>query len=285
MESTRALTLGDGRLLAWEEAGDPEGVPMLFCHGSPGSRLQRRVFVRDLTDVRMITPDRPGCGWSDYQPGRTIGDWVDDAAALVEHLGLSGFGVLGFSGGTPYAIAAAASDLPVRVMGIVSGDAPPGRLSDVPTALGDVAERWPRSISLLLRLSGFMALFAPDFTANRATSSLSPPDQVVVAEADIRQAFLEMLRDALRQGPEGALLDLRLAARQWEVVPPRHPIPVRIWHGEADTDAPLSIAHYLAERLPEAEVATFPGEGHVSVFVHQARRIVGELVTAMNRTG
>ncbi|MGH8915091.1 MAG: alpha/beta fold hydrolase, partial [Acidimicrobiia bacterium] len=196
METTRTLTLGDGRLLAWEEAGDPDGAPILFCHGSPGSRLQRRVFMNDLSGVRMITPDRPGCGRSDYQPGRRIGDWVEDATALVEHLGLSELGVLGFSGGTPYAIAAAASDLPIRALGIVSGDAPPACLSDVPTGLGDVAERWPRSISLLLRLSGFMARYAPDLSANRATSSLSPPDQVVVAEPRIRHAFLAMLRDA-----------------------------------------------------------------------------------------
>ncbi|MGH8952842.1 MAG: alpha/beta fold hydrolase, partial [Acidimicrobiia bacterium] len=188
----------------------------MFCHGSPGSRLQRRVFMNDLSGVRMITPDRPGCGQSDYQPGRRIGDWVDDATVLVEHLGLSGLGVPGFSGGTPYAIAAATPDLPVRAMGIVSGDAPPGRLSDVPTGLGDVAERWPRIISLLLRFSGFIARVAPDFTANCATSSLSPPDQLVVAEPRIRSAFLEMLRDALRQGPKGALLDLQLAAREWE---------------------------------------------------------------------
>ncbi len=240
--------------------------------------------MNDLSGVRMITPDRPGCGRSDYQPGRRIGDWVEDATALVEHLGLSELGVLGFSGGTPYAIAAAASDLPIRALGIVSGDAPPACLSDVPTGLGDVAERWPRSISLLLRLSGFMARYAPDLSANRATSSLSPPDQVVVAEPRIRHAYLAMLRDALRQGPKGALLDLQLAAREWEVVPPRDPIPVRIWHGEADTDAPLSIAHYLGARLPGAEVATFPGEGHVSVFVHQSRQIVDELASRLHRT-
>lgn len=284
MERTCTTDLGDGRLLAWEEAGDPDGAPILFCHGSPGSRLQRRVFMNHLNGLRMITPDRPGCGWSDYQPGRTIGDWVSDVNALVDHLDLSGFAVLGFSGGTPYALEVAASHLPVRALGIVSGDAPPGSLSDLPTGLHDVAERWPRSISTLLRISGFMAGFAPEFTANRATSALSEADQEVVAEPRIRSAFLEMLRDALRQGPKGALLDLQLAARPWEVVPPRSEIPISIWHGEADSDAPVSIAHYLAGMLPGAQVATFPGEGHVSVFVHHSRRIVDELASVVNTT-
>ena len=35
----RVLTLHDGRQLAIVETGDPDGVPVLFFHGTPGSRL------------------------------------------------------------------------------------------------------------------------------------------------------------------------------------------------------------------------------------------------------
>lgn len=280
-DRTSTLTLADGRRLAWEEAGDPDGAPIMFFHGSPGSRLQRRVFMTDLRGVRMIAPDRPGCGFSEFQPGRTISDWVDDIDALVDHLDLDRFSVLGFSGGTPYAVMVAASELPVGALGIVSGDPPPGQVADVPQGLGDVAASRPRIISLLLRLARSLARWAPDFTANRATSVLSEPDQVVVSEPRIRAAFLEMLRDSLRQGPQGALLDLQLAAQAWEVIPPRDEIPIRIWHGEADTDAPVSIARYLEARLPGAELTTYPGEGHVSVFVHNGRAIIEEMAASL----
>jgi hypothetical protein len=35
-----ALTLHDGRTLGYAEFGDPAGVPLIYCHGHPGSRLE-----------------------------------------------------------------------------------------------------------------------------------------------------------------------------------------------------------------------------------------------------
>jgi pimeloyl-ACP methyl ester carboxylesterase len=109
MESPRTLVLSDGRWLAWEEAGDPDGAPILYFHGSPGSRLQRRVFIRGsgLCDMQVykISPDRPGHGWSDFQVDRSIEDWPNDVAAFADYLRLKRFAVLGFSGGTPYTLA------------------------------------------------------------------------------------------------------------------------------------------------------------------------------------
>lgn len=96
----------------------------------------------------------------------------------------------------------------------------------------------------------------------------------------MRRGFLEMLRDSLRQGPRGMLLDLQLANGHWEVQPPRRPMPIHIWHGEADADCPLSIARYLASHLPGAALHFYPGEGHVSVFVRHAGEILHALAAA-----
>jgi pimeloyl-ACP methyl ester carboxylesterase len=285
MKPLQTLILPDGRHLAWEEAGDSEGMPILYCHGAPGSRLQRRVFMRarELHEahVRMISPDRPGHGWSDFQPGRTIDQWPDDVAVLVDYLRLKHFAVLGFSGGTPYALAVAASRLPVSVIGLVSSDAPPGQVANVPAGLPDMAKRRPWLTGLMLQVVRLMAKVAPDFTADRGTAMLSEVDRKVVAAPRLRQRFLEMLRDAFRQGPQGGRLDLQLASRDWQVGPVPAGIPVHIWHGEADADSPLSIAHHLTDRLPQAHLHTFPGEGHVSVFVHHAGDIVRALGTAI----
>ncbi len=125
------------------------------------SRLQRRVFLSDdevhRTGVRVITPDRPGCGRSDFQPGRRIEAWPSDVAALVDHLQLGRFAVLGFSGGTPYAIALAASRLPVTALGIVSGDAPPGAVPGASPALPCAADTRPRTTAAILRLIRWLA--------------------------------------------------------------------------------------------------------------------------------
>jgi pimeloyl-ACP methyl ester carboxylesterase len=95
------VRLPDGRRLAYEDAGPAAGVPVVFCHGFPGCGRQRQVFVGDAElrryGVRMITPDRPGLGASDFQPGRRIEDWPADIACLVGELNLTRFAVLGGS--------------------------------------------------------------------------------------------------------------------------------------------------------------------------------------------
>ena len=281
-----ALRLADGRRLSWDEAGDPGGVPIFFFHGAPGSGLQRRVFMNDEEDlraagVRLISPDRPGVGHSDPQPDRRIADWPGDVATLARHLRLGRFAVLGFSGGTPYAVAVAASNPRVGALGIVSGDAPPGRLVGIPGGLPATAAHRPGLTAVVLWMVRLAAQVAPDLTADRGTAMMSEADRRVVSDPGMRRRFIDMLRDALRQGPSGTLLDLQLADEDWDLDPPRAPIPVHIWHGEADADSPVSIARFLARRLPRATLHTFPDEGHVSVFVHHAGEIVRALRAAV----
>ncbi len=76
--------------------------------------------------VRLVLPDRPGIGLSDFKPGRAILDWPDDVLALAGALGLERFAVMGLSGGGPYA-AACAWKIPQRItrVGIISGVGPP----------------------------------------------------------------------------------------------------------------------------------------------------------------
>ena len=116
---SRPLTtvdLPDGRTLAYAEWGDPAGRPIVTCHGTPGCRLNRHPnqdLVRS-TGARVIAFDRPGYGRSTRNAGRRVVDVVPDVVALVDHLGLDEFAVVGGSGGGPHALAVAAS-LPDRV--------------------------------------------------------------------------------------------------------------------------------------------------------------------------
>jgi pimeloyl-ACP methyl ester carboxylesterase len=284
-----AVRLPDGRRLTYEDAGSTADVPILCCHGFPGCHLQRQVFFSDTdlrrVGVRMITPDRPGYGGSDFQPGRRIEDWPTDVGHLVDDLGLQRFGVVGFSGGTPYALALTVSDLPVGAVGIVSGDAPPGEVPEAAPGLPAAALARPRLAALALHGVRVAARIAPRFTANRATSMLAAPDRAVVADPRLRRAFIQMLREALRQGARGPLLDMQLAGQAWRVRPTRTPIPVHLWHGEDDPDSPIATARYLAARLPGAELNAYSGEGHISVFVHHAQDILGVLAQATAAAG
>jgi len=120
------LRLATGRRLAYDEHGAADGTPIFYFHGSPSTEwsLFASEALRKLK-VRIIVPDRPGLGGSDFQPGRRISDWPADVIALADHLALARFAVVGYSGGGPYA-AVCALKIPKRLthVSIVSGTGP-----------------------------------------------------------------------------------------------------------------------------------------------------------------
>src|SRR3954471_10418484 len=123
------IRLGDGRTLAYAECGDPDGWPVLGCHGSPSSRLERHVEDPETYrrwGVRLVVPDRPGFGRSEPSPGRRVLDWPGDVAQLLEHLGIARLAVLSLSGGAAYALACAhVLGERVHAVGILGGAPPP----------------------------------------------------------------------------------------------------------------------------------------------------------------
>ncbi len=110
------LILPDGRRLGYAEYGDPEGWPLMFFHGTPGSRVMARFAAPKAREmgVRLIAPERPGFGLSDFKPQRQLLDWAEDVRELAEVLNLERFAVAGVSGGGPY-VAACAWKMPARL--------------------------------------------------------------------------------------------------------------------------------------------------------------------------
>lgn len=121
------ISLGDGRMLAYSEYGDPEGQPILYFHGSPSSRLEAGLLepAAMRPKARIIAPDRPGFGRSEFKPGRKLEDWPEDVIELANALELDHFAILGVSGGGPY-VAICALKIPQRLgtVGIVSSLCP-----------------------------------------------------------------------------------------------------------------------------------------------------------------
>ena len=107
--SDKTLLLRNGRKLAYAEYGDPDGCPVMLFHGNPSSRLSWGLIPGSpfRPHVRLIAPDRPGFGRSDFQPGRRLLDWPDDVCELADALELNRFAVLGVSGGGPATLACA----------------------------------------------------------------------------------------------------------------------------------------------------------------------------------
>src|SRR5438094_6450790 len=121
------IKLEDGAVIAFEEYGNANGEPVIFCHGWPSSRTMARLTdepARDL-GVRIISPDRPGISGSSLYCDHKLTDWLSVVERIVEHLGVREFRMLAISGGAPYAYATAVA-MPQRVRAIaIVGGAPP----------------------------------------------------------------------------------------------------------------------------------------------------------------
>ena len=112
----------DGRTVGYVDYGSSDGAPVIWCHGGPGSRLEPDIAgaAGVALGLRVIGIDRPGYGLSTPLPGRSIADWVPDALAVADELGIDQFLTAGMSTGAAYTLALAAL-APDRVTGVVVG--------------------------------------------------------------------------------------------------------------------------------------------------------------------
>lgn len=231
------LTLPDGRTLAYDECGAPDGTPVIFHHGMPGSR----VFASLLDDpgretgVRVVVPERPGYGRSDPTEA-SLADFRADVAALADRLGFDTFAVAGFSGGGPFALAC--GDLSdVDRVALLSALAP-GADTGV---FGTLATHAEPVLSTFFRLSAAFARLAPDAVVTQYTDR-------DVSDA-VRDAIARDFREGFRQGPSAAVRESRLFAESEPFVPDAI---IKAWHGIDDGNAPLAGVERLIERAPDA---------------------------------
>ena len=103
----RVVRLLDGRSMGYAEFGARDGFPVVNAHGGLACRFDvaSAAPVAAACGIRLISPDRPGVGLSDPRPGRTVLDWAQDVAELLDQLDVDRFAVMGWSMGGQYAAA------------------------------------------------------------------------------------------------------------------------------------------------------------------------------------
>ncbi len=106
---THSLKVSDLHTLYIEEAGNPEGRPVVFLHGGPGGGVKgdyRRYF--DPKKWRIVLFDQRGCGkstpFAELQENTTW-DLVADIEKIRELLGIKDWAVFGGSWGSTLALA------------------------------------------------------------------------------------------------------------------------------------------------------------------------------------
>ena len=112
----------DAHTIAWTEAGNPHGAPVVVLHGGPGSGCRPAVLrLFDLARMRVVLVDQRGAGASTPRGGLRHNDTmrlIGDLDALRAQLGIERWGVVGGSWGASLALAYAGQH-PSRVTGVV----------------------------------------------------------------------------------------------------------------------------------------------------------------------
>lgn len=268
------VRLHDGRSLGFAEYGRPDGVVVINAHGGLVGRLDVAAAApfAERAGVRLISPDRPGIGLSDRSPGRTMLDWADDIAELLDELGVDRFAAMGWSMGGQYA-AALGHALPSRVIrvAIIAGALPltePGTFSELPffdRAYTRLSQRAPSVARMCFRTMSLMARTAPTLNGRLVALELGGPDAAVL-EAEGYEAFSHVSHEGLRR-PFGVVDDYRTWVLPWGFAPEDLRVPVDVWSGLEDHLVPGSWGDELAQRIPGATHYLRRG-GHFVAHLH-----------------
>ena len=95
-----------------------------------------------------------------------------------------------------------------------------------------------------------------------AFGHLPDDDCRILEDPSIAAMFKEDIREAIRQGGDGIVAELRALMNPWEFPIEKLAVPVRIWHGTEDTVVPVAAGRYLAQTIPLAEFHLVEGGGH-----------------------
>jgi pimeloyl-ACP methyl ester carboxylesterase len=275
-KENQVFVLKDGRKLGYAEGGDLDGKPIFHFHGHPGSRLELRMLGEKPKEYgfHIISVDRPGFGLSDFQLRRTLLDWPDDVIELADHFGLDKFGVLGVSGGGPYAIACAYK-IPKSLIycGIISGSGPynlskkgmmwANRVSlfvarKIPSLLKKMVKAQAKSYDDSEKAQKFMESMA---------KKLPEPDREWLQNPQYLDILIEDGKESFRAGLDGVVHENKIYAKSWgfELKDISPDLQVYIWHGELDVNVPSSIGRKMCELIPNCKGFFFPNEGHLSI--------------------
>ena len=277
--SDHEVHAADGRTICFADYGRTSDIPVVWCHGGPGSRHEPAGALAQATDAgfRLIGIDRPGYGGSTPQPGRSIGDWPADALMVADCLHVHHFFIVGVSTGGAYALATAAA-APDRVRGVVACCALTDMCWGVDHAMltGNAAEIWnckDRDAAMTIAVADF-GEDGGRMMQGDLGETLAPTDLALLSDPAVAARFAD--NTPFAQGVVG-YADDRLADGPrygWSSFDIRSvSAPVVVVHGEDDRIVPVAHAHNTAAVVPGSTLRTYADHGHLS--------IVAEVVPAL----
>uniref|UniRef100_A0A7S0S349 AB hydrolase-1 domain-containing protein n=1 Tax=Chlamydomonas leiostraca TaxID=1034604 RepID=A0A7S0S349_9CHLO len=235
---------------------------------------------------------------SQPQPPHPMTDFAELFGDFCKHLRLDRVWVVGYSSGTPYALAAAHAwgkqhwHVPAEAGG--SGRTPPGqglvagvalvsaispRFQGVQQGMSPVfrfAYFCTRRIKWLVRWAiGHEAAAAAKDPAKalkdgfKPYTRASPADAAALKRPEVESLFLESYKDGVAHNVTPTTVRETLAVGQpWPFdLPAISSVPVAIWQGSQDVGTTPAMAQYLKENVPGCkQIRVVPDAGHLVLF-------------------
>ncbi|MGB3409899.1 MAG: alpha/beta hydrolase [Microthrixaceae bacterium] len=277
-----------GRSVMIRDTGDLPGPAVLYFHGTPGSRLDVAFgdHVATKLGVRVVSFDRPGYGRSEPSPFGLTGI-AKLGEAIADLLGIERVAAFGWSGGGPFALAAAAvMGNRVSRVGVASGPAP---FQQMPGALDMLGDGDREALSLLpdeparaaeafcAGSEGITAAIDDEESFMAGVDALfGATDADVLGDPRLRHHLFAMLSEGMRQGFTGVGWDNVAWVGPWDIDVSMVRCPVHLWYGGQDSMMPVEHGRWLADNLADADLVVYDGEGHLGPMRHWS-----EMLTAI----
>jgi pimeloyl-ACP methyl ester carboxylesterase len=246
-----AVAQNGSHWLAWRQAGQPDGEPILLIMGLGGSgRMWWRLEPHLARTHRVLMIDNRGTGDSDRVRGPlSMADMAADAVSVLDAAGVDRAHVMGASMGGMVA-QHVGLDHRERVRSLVLACTTAGGPAGVPNwrLLASAAMR------PLLRPRQSFAIVAPALYSERARRE--SPDRVA---EDLERRSADATPSATLYAQMAAIARHDTRERLGELAG----LPTLVLHGDEDSLVPAERARALAEGIPGARLVELPGCGHV----------------------
>lgn len=270
------MTLSDGRTIAFDIYGDPNGSPVIFSHGFSDSHVIRNPDdnLTASLGVCWIAADQPGVGGSSPKKNRRMVDWGADMQELADHLGLGRFNAAGHSGGGPHALSVA-FHMPDRVQKVTLAspvapfDEPGVAKMLVMKDLKTIAKlrhlhhlvRWAMRMGakkILKDVPSYVESVV-DELPSEAKTMLRNPEQKAMFEDNFRLGYMQ---------DEEGVYEMTMALWDWGFSPGDIQQPVELFYGTDDDIISPEMPLHLCNALPHCASHSWKGAGHYGFVDH-----------------
>ena len=283
--------LPDGRGLSYAVYGPLNGLPVLYFHGTPSSRLEPLLinkYGKDLEEllksygIRLIAIDRPGMGRSSFNMQNSFLNFATDVKELLHHLEIKSCQLLCWSGGGTYALAMAYSSSIISNVYIICGFSRQFN-KDVLQQMGNnklyflTAKRFPWFLELSLKIVSKRKKLRP---IPQWLTGLSYVDYMLLHEVDqLEWLSKHTLKEAVIKDTRGAIDEARSYFK-----PPGFKLKeikqkVHYWWGTKDGAVVQLHAEAVEQQVPNAVMHYREGEGHLSLYIKAFEEILQTIKT------